>query len=335
MDAIWYGSEDDAFFDFTSVSKNRRIKYPMLPEKLSFKLNNSQFVRIPDKVPGEIRILSADIALMSSKKNKNDATAIFINQMLLTKANRYSFNIVYPDVCEGLRTDDQALYIRKLYDEFQCDYIVLDTVGLGLGVYDCLSKEIVDSETGEIYPALSCCNDPEMASRCTEVGAEKVIWSIKANARFNSDCAVLLREAFRSGRMRLLVTEYAAEEYLSAVRGYDSLSQSEKFQLQMPYINTTLLIDELTKLLHDESDGKVRVWERTGMRKDRYSSLSYNNYVALQLENRMIKKSNLGVGGSDMFVIKPPKNPIDNIDKRYRGKAGGMLDGRNTGSRPR
>ena len=147
-EALWYGNTDGSFFDYNSISKNRRIKYPMLPNKLAAKVNNSQQVKIPIKQNGEIRILSADIALMSSKKNNNDATAIFLNQLTPTKAGRYTSNIVYADSYEGLRTDDQALIVRKLFDEFDCDYLVLDTNGLGLGVYDCLSRDIVDPETG-------------------------------------------------------------------------------------------------------------------------------------------------------------------------------------------
>lgn len=308
MNALWIGSEEGAFFDFATVSKNRNIQYPMLPDKVSAMVNNAQLVRIPEKKNGEIRVLSADIALMSSRKNNNDATAIFINQMRPSKSNRYSSNIIYADSCEGMRTDDQALYIRRLFEEFMCDYIVLDCLGLGLGVYDCLARDIVDPDTGEIYPALSCCNNTEMASRCTVIGAEKVIWSIKATAQFNSDCALSLRDAFRSGRVRLLVNEYDAEEYLSSIRGYTSLSPSEKMQLLLPYVNTTLLIDELTKLDHDESSGKVKITERSGMRKDRYSSLSYNYYVATQIEAKMCKKYNNGFNGTDTFVIKPPKS---------------------------
>ena len=212
MAAEFYGSADGAFFDFDSISKNRKIKYPMLPDRISSKVVNSQLVKIPQKQNGEIRILSADIALMSSKKNNNDATAIFINQLMPTKAGRYSSNIVYADACEGLRTDDQALMVRKLFDEFACDYIVLDANGIGLGVFDALARDIADPETGEIYPALSCCNNAEMASRCTVQGAAKVIWAIKASAQFNSDCAFLLREGFKSGRIRLLVNEYDADE---------------------------------------------------------------------------------------------------------------------------
>lgn len=183
---------------------------------------------------------------------------------------------------------------------------MLDTNGIGLGVYDALAQDILDAETGEIYPALSCCNNQEMATRCTVPGAAKVIWSIKANAQLNSDAAYLLREGFKSGRIRLLCTEYDAEEYLAELRGYTSLSPAEKIQFQLPYINTTLFIDEATKLKYEEAGGRVKLYERTGMRKDRYSSLSYNYYVATQIENKLIKRNNISSGDTQMFVIKPP-----------------------------
>lgn len=320
MEAMFYGSDEGAFFDFASISKNRKIKYPWLPEEIASKIGNSKEISIPKKERGEIRILSADIALMSSKKHNNDATSIFINQLLPTKAKRFTKNIVYTKNYEGLRTDDQALVIRKLFDEYECDYLALDCAGVGIGVFDCLARDIVDPETGEVYPALSCCNDKTMAERCTVPGAAKVIWAIKASAAFNSDCAFLLREAFRSGRIRLLDTEYDAEDSLAKIRGYNSLSPEDKMELQLPYIHTTLLIDELTKLQHEESGGKVKIFEKSGMRKDRYSSLSYNYYVATQIESRLTRRMNNDISSSDMFVIKPPKSTGKAVN-RISGKS--------------
>lgn len=309
MDALWFGSDEDAFFDFASISKTRKIKYAILPEKLSSKLPGVSSMRIPTKQPRELRILSADIALMSSKKHKNDASAVFINQMMPTKVGRYMNNIIYTESQEGLQTEDQALIIRKLFDEYQCDYIVLDTNGIGLGIYDCLIREMADRDSGELYPALSCVNDKTMAERCAVPGAPKVIWSIKASATFNSDCAFLLREAFRSDRIRLLNTEYDAEEHLSSLKGYSSLSPSDKIKLQMPYINTTLLVDELTNLQHETvAGGKIRIYEKSGKRKDRYSSLAYNYYVSTQLENKLRRKIASNSNASSMFIIKPPAN---------------------------
>jgi len=321
--AEFYGSVDGAFFDFDSISKNRKLKYPMFPERLSSRLQSNS-IKIQPKQVNEIRILSADIALMSSTKNHNDATAIFINQMTPTKSGHYASNIIYCDVSEGLHTDRQALDIRKLYDEFSCDYIVLDTNGVGLGVYDALAKEMVDAETGEIYPALSCCNDKTMAERCSDPHADKVIWSIKANSQMNSDCAVLLREGFRSGKVRLLVSEYDAEDLLGDLRGYSSMSPSEKINYQMPYIHTTLLVDELVKLMHEETNGRVRIYERSGMRKDRYSSLAYNYYVAVQLESQMSRRNALAFDAEEMFIIKAPN---------YKGKAAVNVRGRSAANK--
>lgn len=306
MDALWYGSNEDAFFDFDTISKNRKIKYPILPDRLSSKVKDGTF-KIPIKQPGEVRILSADIALMSSKKNDNDATAIFINQMIPTKTGRYINNIVYPDASEGLRTEAQALEIRKLFDEYSCDYLVIDAAGIGLGCADALMRDIVDPETGEIYPAISCCNNPEMASRCTDPYAPKVMWAIKANAVFNSECAFMLREGFRSGRIRLLQNEIEAEELLKEVPGFKKLSPVEQAKFLMPYIHTTLLIDELVNLQHEINGDKIKVYEKHGMRKDRYSSLAYNYYVALQLEQKLNKQRAYDANTTNMFVIKAPK----------------------------
>lgn len=307
MECLFWGDEEGTFFSYDAISKTRKIRYPLYPSALSSLLNNSAKIKVPQKLRGEIRILSADIALMSSKKYKNDASAIFINQMLPSRGGRYMSNIVYGDSAEGLRTDDQALMIRRLYEEFMCDYIVLDCNGVGLGVFDALARDMVDPDTGEIYPALSCCNNPEMADRCISRNADKVIWAIKATPALNSECAILLRESFRNGKIRLLIPDQDGDAALSDIKGYGMLSDTDKLRLRMPYVHTTLLIDELIKLQHEESSGKVRISERAGMRKDRYSSLSYNYYVATQLEAKLSRKQNADFQVSDIFRFRAPK----------------------------
>lgn len=310
MEALFYGSSDGAFFDFESMSRNRKIKYPWLPEELSSRLNSSKALSIPPKEKGEIRVLSADIALMSSKKHDNDATAIWISSSVRSKSGRYVTNFMYGDNDEGKRTEDEAFKIRRLFDEYDCDMIALDTNGLGLGVYDALSRDIMDPDTGDFYPALSCYNDSEMASRCTVPGAQKAIWSIKAGAQFNSDCAFMVREGFRSGRIRLLQTEYDSESALKELKGFSSLPPIVRTKFQLPYINTTLMIDETTKLLYEKVGDKIRLHERSGMRKDRYSSISYNYYVAMQLEQKMNRKENFSSTYDNSFAIKMPNSPL-------------------------
>lgn len=178
---------------------------------------------------------------------------------------------------------------------------------IGLGVFDCIIRDIVDPDTGEIYPALSCCNNSEMAARCSDPSAPKVIWSIKATAQQNSEMAFMLREGLRSGRVRLLIDEFEAEELLKEIPSYSKLSPVEQAKIQLPYIHTTLLIDELVNLQHEVSGDKIKVYEKHGMRKDRYSSLAYNYYAALQIEQKLNKQMAMTVDAPSMFMVKPPK----------------------------
>ena len=85
------------------------------------------------------------------------------------------------------------------------------------------------------------------------------------------------------------------------------MSVEEKEQIKLPYLHTTLLINELVNLQYEESGGnKIRVFEKPGMRKDRYSSLSYNFYVATQLESKLGRRVIHDYNVEDIFICRPP-----------------------------
>lgn len=83
---------------------------------------------------------------MSSRKNNNDATSIFVSQGIPGADRRYYTNVVYADSTEGEVTSKQALRIRRLYEWYDADYIVIDGKGVGLGVVDLLLDDIFDPE---------------------------------------------------------------------------------------------------------------------------------------------------------------------------------------------
>lgn len=312
MCALFWSQASSGLYSFDEIDKNRVIQHPFYPSYVVGKHQDKQ-LRIPPKKEGEKRLLSADIALMASGKNKNDATSIFINQMLPTPSGRYINNIVYTENNEGLRTEAQALTIRKLFADFECDYLVIDRTGLGLGVVDALMADIYDQATGETYGALSCCNDEEIAKRCTVANAPKMIWAIKGAPEFNSTCALGLRESFKQGQVRLLISEYDADEVLYGIKGYTSLSPQEALQFKLPYIHTTLLVNELVNLEYETKNSVIKVKEKSGMRKDRYSSLSYNIFVAKAIEREMTLslKNNME---NLVFNFRAPK-----ISRNFKG----------------
>jgi hypothetical protein len=307
MGCLWYGDKDGSLFSYEDTSKNRVLKKCVYPEHIS-RLIPAKDIKIPELKPNEQRIISTDVALLASKKQNNDAASIFINSAIPTNNQKYIGNMIYTENHEGLNTDELALIIRRYFDMYKCTYIALDVKGIGLGVYDCLIKDMYDPIMGKTYGALSCCNDKVYADRCKVQNAPKVIWAIQATAQFNNDMYLSLREGFRQHKINLLINEFEAEEILKDTRGYNSLQASDKTLLQLPYIHTTLLINELINLEYEAKGVNIKVYEKSGMRKDRVSSVGYNYWVQCQLETRLKKPNNSPTNVSSLTALaRKPK----------------------------
>lgn len=306
MKALWWSDTDGGLYSHEDVERNRVLPYAWYPPSVVPSMQDKH-MRIPKKGAKEKRILSADLALMASTNKKdNDAASIFINALTPISQTKCMSNIVYTENIEGMRADDLALMIRRRVEEYDCDYLVIDAKGLGLPIVDLLMKDMNDPQTGLIYGALDCCNNDEISARCAVRGAPKKIWAVMGSANFNSEAALGLREAFRQGAIRLLVSEYDCEDYLTKLSGYSKLSIGEKADLRLPYVHTTLLGNELINLEYEAKNGIIKVQEKSGMRKDRYSSLSYNIYVAKELERRM---------------ARGPRNGMDAVNRLLQFKA--------------
>ena len=181
--------------------------------------------------------------------------------------------------------------IRRLFEQMDCDYIVIDTQGVGVGVYDNLVKDMTDDITGEFYPAFTCINDDEMAVHYKGASSNpaKVIYSIKANSKWNSQCAYALRDCIRRGKMRLLLDEEEFNDVYESNKAFCTLSAEDKLTLKWPFIQTSLLINELVNLEYTTVGSEIKIKETGTNRKDRYSSLSYANQIANELERKLSK----------------------------------------------
>ena len=282
MGALWFGDEGNNLFKFEEFNKRRRIKYSLLP--LEF---YNDKLKVPAVNNSEERILSVDVALMASKKKKkNDAAALYINNLIQTDDVTYHSNFVYGETFEGLTTDALGIIVMRYFYEYKCTQLVIDTQGLGIGVYDFICKDQYDSETGKTYKALKCCNDDDMAIRCKVKDANTVVWSVKANDKFNNEICVLLRNGIENGKVSFLISESDCEEVISKelYKGYNKLTPTSQARIKNPYLQTTMAEYELIKLDHEVKNGNIKVKEQSGMRKDRYSSIAYNYWCACQLE---------------------------------------------------
>jgi hypothetical protein len=154
-ECLFYGMSENAFFEFDSVQKARKALNPIYTKQVYEIISDKDF-RYPNKKNGEVRFLAVDIAAMAKKNS--DSTSITLFQLLPLDGCQYLRNVLHMVNLDGGHGEVQALFIRYLFEEFDCDYIVIDTNGVGLTVYDDLVRDLLDPETGVIYNALSCMN---------------------------------------------------------------------------------------------------------------------------------------------------------------------------------
>ena len=285
--SLFGGSFEDAYYKIDEFQKHRNIERAFIPmtdleaienigkRKKQYPLQN-----------GEIRIISADIALMSG--NENDNTIIDICR-LIPRGDYYERQYVYTESLNGQHTDTIALKIKRLYYEFDCSYAVLDAAGSGLSIFDALVKNTYDKVLDIEYPMWNCINDDKMAERGNK-DALKCIYSIKATPELNH----IMHNAFKNdlgrGRIQLLVDDVKAKEHYSEKTAFLKMTPSEQGRLLKPFLETTIFINETISLeMSIISGGYIKLSERNSRaRKDRYSSRLYNNYIA-----RILEKKNL------------------------------------------
>lgn len=287
-EAKFYGASEDALFNY-KILNDRRI--------LQDSLHNLEYYRdtgtsMPKKQINEKRILSLDIALLASKKHDNDASCWTLTQNIQSSNDNYISNLSFVDTKEGLITEELGLMTMRYFYQYDCDFLAIDANGVGQAVLDYIMSDRYDPQFNCTYKAMCCVNNDDLNIRCKVRDANKVVYAIKATAKQNNDMCLALRAGFQNGYVNLLMSENDIEDkWTNIIKGYKKLSDNQKTMLKLPYYQTTFLIDELINLDHEVSGGLIKVKERSGMRKDRYSSLCMNYYVVNQLKIKKKKQS--------------------------------------------
>lgn len=303
MEALFYGQSTKSIFKFEDLHKSRKLGKLLYPKEISSLISDKAFAT-PKREAGEIRVISADIAVMAG--SQNDATALTVAR-LVPKKDGYDREIVYLETLEGTHTGQQALRIKQLFYDFDCQWIVLDRAGAGIGVYDALAERTIDSARGVEYEPFSCSNNEELAKRCMYPSAPKVIYAIHGTAELNSEIAIRFKDALSRGKVVLPVDETEGNEFLESSEKFKKLPMEVKQRFKLPYIQTTLLINEIINLEAEINEtGRIKLKEARTARKDRYSSISYLNYFATELEVKN-RKQKLDIDPTKLFMVKRAK----------------------------
>jgi hypothetical protein len=282
---LMYGQNSNAIFKLEDITKNRKLKNPFYPiSNLDYaNRKNKRKEKLKD---GEVRIIGVDIALMGG--NANDATVLTCLR-LIPNGDKYIRKVAYIETIEGNHTDDQAIRIKQIFEDFQASYIALDCHGNGMSIYDALVKINYDDQRDVEYDAWCSFNDDEMRSRAKNPNPLPVVFSIKAGNRLNHEMATSLRVNLQSSNIELMISEIEARDFLSDKKSYQDASVEDRVQMELPFLQTTLLVNELVNLEHEIVGGFIKIKEKSGKRKDRYSSLSFANYLAKILEGENLQ----------------------------------------------
>jgi hypothetical protein len=286
-ETVPYGESERSYYKLNDIIPNRTVKKAIYPIENEDYVAGHRKKNFPKK-RGETRLLGVDVALMAGEQNDNSIITLV---RMLPNGDSYRLEVPYIESINGRHSEEQAIRIKQLYHDLDCDVVVLDSHGNGMAVFDALAKINYDNERDIEYDAWTSFNDEEMRKRAITESALPIIYTIKANPEINHKVSVGLRDLLQRGKLRLLVDEIQAKETIMMLPGYKKTDQYARAKLLTPYLQTTALLNELVNLEYTINSGFIRVKEVGRNRKDRYSSLGYACYYA-KIKEAESKRSN-------------------------------------------
>jgi hypothetical protein len=284
----------NSFYKWDAIDKCRDTEKPMVcmsdEEFIKYKDSKSSFPYWTEKQPNEIRILSMDIALVESVRNDN--TAFWILRLIPDGNGKYKRKFHFAESLHGINAKIQALRVKQLFYEFDCDYCVMDTQGVGMGVFDICTEETYDNHRGVEYPAWTVTN-PDDISKNTRVISENavpVVYSITTGAEAKSRILVHSREILETGLVSFLVEKEDAMDYLNKHFKYFKLIDEHDLRrrISTPFAQTNQFVNEAINLEQIIVAGRFSAKEKGGRRKDRVMSYAYALDLASKLELELI-----------------------------------------------
>jgi len=292
------GTSSKSYFKTSQFPRNiKRAFYPQRDETYSDKKNP---YAIP-KTDGEIRFISVDVASRAGKKNDNTIISCIRCIPMIGKGMERS--LLYAESHKGEHTGIQSKRIKEIYHDFEADYIVLDIQNIGISIYDNLSQVTPSDERGINFPPMGVVGREfdfveeklreELEGRTLGMNAMPVIFPIAASATLNSQIAVMFRTSLQKKMWNFLIPDGDAETFLiKSQKEFMKNGEDNSYSFFMsPYVQTGLLISECVGLDMVLNNGIVKLSERPGARKDRYSSVSYANFIISQFDTDLLRES--------------------------------------------
>ena len=270
---VWLGGSDESWFDYSKLTKYRRIKNPEWKQKF-----------VNDK--NVFYLISVDVGRL------HDQTVACIWRVNI-RDNKYYSTLVNLFVlgrqAESKTFTQQAIDIKKLIATYNPKEVVIDTNGLGIGLADEMIREQVDIN-GSVIPAYGFFNNEDYR-KIQPKDAPQILYSLKANGPLNSKIHGNAYARINGGLVRFLISEQDARTALLATKVGQKMSMQDRVKRLMPHELTTKLFEEMANLRLRKT-GLDIVLEQINPRfpKDKYSAFAYGQWRIKELEEQNYEK---------------------------------------------
>lgn len=260
-ESIWVGATDGALVDIQQFIDLRRLPKPEM------KSNGK-----------DDYIVAYDVARSNNAKNNAQSFATVLKIKRKKDGTVSTVDCVYLKSIEGDRTfESQAIEAKILVEQFDAKAFVYDANAIGAGIKDEIIKEHINPYTGEVLVPL----EPIDGSEVSEYeNGKPIAYPLKAGSGNNTDIIINFQDYVRSGRLRLLKSDY--DERTAVLDGISDNSELK------PFIETDFLVGEVSNLKVIHSGAMLRVVRvARKIEKDRYSALAYGLYYIKKYEDKL------------------------------------------------
>lgn len=287
---IWLGENEDSLFTYDMFHQQQVLETAFIPTKeyLPFKKRRKD---------GRTNIISMDIAVSSGRDNDNTVFTLgYLEHDSLVRG------VEYIRAYNGMNSMKQVVLLKRLFYDYDCEYCVIDSKGIGNTIFDALTVETYDEETGNTYPAWTVVEDSflqissnavidDKIKRTIDKDAKRVVIPIAGTLEINSSVHLAMRKNLNDHIIEFLKDDNEMELILAKKdKEWFFKTSEERADDLLPYLETKYMINESVALQRKMSGGNIAVKEDRNATKDRYMSCGYFNLFCDKLAIKIQKE---------------------------------------------
>lgn len=275
MNSHWTGNVESAFFDSQLIDKHRINK---LPEYSPNGRNNSKTYYLMGVDVGRFKC-TTEICIIKVSPSVSGAPIKHLVNIKSMEAEHFG---------------QQAIEIKKMFNQYNCKIAVIDGNGLGAGLVDFLVTDQTDPETGEVLWNWGVYNDEDGTYKNFKTAdtIHNAMYIMKANAPLNSEMYSYCQTQLQHGKLKFLVDENVAKTDRMDQASWKKKKPEERAVELMPYVMTTALREEMSNMV-EESEGANIILKPANkkIKHDRFSAYIYALYWCCLQEKKGTRKT--------------------------------------------